>query len=542
MFNELSQRAEQVLNSKKSLWAVIFLGIAFRFIRYLYNPSLWFDESDTAIDIISRSFSDLINPSPDWSSKYPYGFLIIEKLATQIFGNSEYALRLFPFISGIVSLFLFFKVAAHYLSPKALLIALGLFAILDPLIYYSSELKPYSSDLTFALLVFVLAIYIQSRNLNLPRIVLFGVSGAVIVWFSYPSLFVLAGVGLSLAMYSLGSKEWKRLWGLLTIYAMWALSFITCYFIYIRNLQANFDMSVEDLLILERSFVPFPPKSLNDLRWIMDNFFEVFSNPVGLTFTGIAAFVFLCGCLTLFRDNKEKFYLLISPILFALLASILHQYPFKGRLIVFLIPFIVLFIAEGVEYVMEKISVNSAIPGIVLVGVLFVYPLSWAVYHAKSPSSAEEIRPVLSYIKNHWRDGDVIYVHYYAQYAFEYYSKHHPMPYNFNEKNYVIGIAPRGWYRTWRKQQVSKYYDAEAPVKQSSIDIFKIYTKDLDRLKGNKRVWILFTGTIPKDGITEEKFFLFHLETIGKRLDSFGRAGIAAVYLYDLSGEISQID
>ena len=218
MIKRLSQRIGQLYNSNQLPWIIIGIGIILRLVRYLYNPALWFDESDAALDIIIRPFSDLINPSPDWSSKYPYGFLIIEKVATQIFGNSEYALRLFPFISGIASVFLFYKVAEHYLRPKALLIALGLFAISDTLIYYSSELKPYSSDLNFTLLLIICSIYIQSRKLNLVRSALFGGLGAVMPWFSYPSAFVLAGVGLSFAVFSINRKDWLRLWRLLAIY------------------------------------------------------------------------------------------------------------------------------------------------------------------------------------------------------------------------------------------------------------------------------------------------------------------------------------
>jgi 4-amino-4-deoxy-L-arabinose transferase-like glycosyltransferase len=527
-----------IYNSNKLPWIIICAGIVLRLIRYLYNPSLWFDESDTAIDIINRPFSDLINPSPDWSVKYPYGFLIIEKLATQLFGNSEYALRLFPLVSGIVSLFLFYKVARYYLKHNDVLIALGLFAILDPLIYYSSELKPYSSDLALALLIFIVSTYIDSKKLNLPLIIFYGIFGAIIVWVSHPSIFVLAGVGVILATYSWNMKEWSKLWGLLTVYLMWVLSFISCYFIYIQKLQLNFDMSVEELLMIERSFVPFPPKSLNDIRWIIDSFFEMFNTPTGLSLTGIAAFVFLVGCISLFQSNKKKFFLLISPILFTIFASIIHQYPFKNRLIIFLVPFILLFIAEGIEFIREKISVKSAIPGMVLVGVLFIYPVSWAIYHAKSPTNNEEIRLEINYIKNNWQDGDIIYVYYYAQYAFEYYTKFHPNSYAFDENDFIVGIAPRGWYRTWRKQHVSKYYGPDAPLKQSSTEIFMTYIKDINKLKGRKRAWILFTGNIIKDGMQEEKFITFYLDTIGNKLDYIGHPGVAAVYLYDLSGEV----
>ena len=542
MGNKIYQKLTQLLNSDILPWVIIAIGIILRLLRYAHNPSLWFDESDTAIDIIIRPFSDLINPSPDWSSKYPYGFVLLVKFATQVFGNSEYALRLVPILFGILSVFLFYRVAKNYINRPATIVALGLFTILDRLVFESANLKPYTSDLAFALLIFIWVDYIKSKKINMADIALAGLAGAIMVWFSYPALFVLSGVGSCLAVFSLSKKDWARTWNLAIINIMWASSFIAFYFIYIRNLQSNFDMSVEDLLMWERGFVPFPPKSLNDIRWIMDNFFEMFNNPAGLTFTGLAAFAFLLGCISLFQRNKEKFFLLISPVLFTLLASILHQYPFKNRLIIFLVPFILLFIAEGVEFIREKITVKSAMPGIVLVGVLFIYPVSWAVYHAKSPTNHEEIRPEINYIKNNWQDGDIIYVHYYAQYAFEYYTKYHPDRHVFDEDDFIVSIAPRGWYRTWRKQHVYRYYEPDAPIRQTSTDIFKAYIKDLKKLNGHKRAWILFSATIVKDGIQEEKFIAFHLDTIGKRLDSFGRAGISTVYLYDLSEEALIVD
>jgi hypothetical protein len=540
--NKIYQRLTQLFNSDKLPWVIIALGIILRLIRYVHNPSLWFDEADTAVDIISRPFLNLIEPSPDWSSKYPYGFLLLVKSATQIFDNSEYSLRLVSILFGILSVFLFYRVAKNYVKPPAIIVALGLFAILDPLIFQSSNLKPYTADLFFALLIFIWLDYIKSKKINITDIAFAGLVGAIMIWFSYAALFVLAGVGSCLAVFSLSKKDWSRAWHLAIIYFMWASSFIAFYFIYIRNLQSNFDMSVEDLLMWERAFVPFPPKSLNDIRWIIDTFFEIFRDPVGLTFTGIAAFLFLVGCISIFQSNKEKFYLLISPVFFTLLASILHQYPFKNRLIIFLVPFILLFIAEGVEFVREKTSVKSTMLGMVLVGLLFIYPVSWTVYHAKSPTNHEEIRPAINYIKNNWQDGDIIYVHYYAQYAFEYYTKYHPDRHVFNQDDFIISIAPRGWYRTWRKQHVYRYYKPDAPIRQTSTDIFKAYINDLNKLKGHKRAWILFTATIVKDGIQEEKFIVFNLDTIGKRLGFFGHSGVGAVYLYDLSEDALMVD
>jgi hypothetical protein len=518
-------------------WIIIAIGIGLRLIRYLHNPSLWFDEAVIGLDIIKRPFADLIDPSPDWSAKHPLAFLVMVKLAIQIFGNSEYALRLFPLVSGIFSLFLFYKISKHYLGPYGALIGLALFAILDPLVFQSSNVKPYSSDITVALLILAFAIYIESLKITPLHFVFYSFFGASFVWLSHPSVFVLAGIGMSLILFKLLDKENVEVKKIMAISAIWAMSFIANYFMYIRKLQAAFNISVKEMLsVMEHAYMPVPPKSVDDIKWYIELFFEIFKYPLGMTLTGVVAATFIIGIFSIYSQNRRKFFVLFSPILFTFLAAALHQYPFKGRFIFFLVPNFLIFIAEGIEYVRKNTTQRSSIIWVVLVALIFFHPLSFAAYRIKKPLYKENIKPILRYIKDHWQRGDIIYVHYYAQYPFEYYTRFHPEPYYFEDAKYVIGIAPRGWYRHWRRQEVLKYYAPDTPVKQSSIEIFKIYARDLDRLKGNQRVWILFTSAIIKDGINEEKFFIYHLENMGKQLDFFGNPGVSSVYLYDLSG------
>ncbi len=539
MNNCLSQKLRALYNSGRLPWIIIGLGIILRIIRYLHNPAFGFDESSNAVDIISRSFVELFGPSSDESIKYPYGFMVLERLAVLVFGNGEYALRLPPLLLGILSPILFYKLIQNNIKPYAVLVALGLFAILEPLIMQSSNVKPYMGDLTFALMIVIWADYIKTRSLNVANVVLAGFAGAVIIWFSYPSLFVLAGVGVCLAAFCLSNKEWSRLGKLVIVYLMWAASFLACYFMYIQKLISNFDVSMEEMLMMEQAFMPFPPQSLNDIKWIMDSFFQMFSNPLGLTFTGLAAVAFLVGFISLYRNNKRNLLLFISPLLVTLLASVLHQYPSKGRLIIFLIPFILLFISEGIEYIRKRISVHSASPGLILLGVIFIYPFLWSAYHTVNPNSPENVKPALHYIKDNWQEGDMLYVHYYPQYILEYYSEFHPEPITFDKENIVIGIAPRGWYRHWRKEHVSRYYGSDTYFKQTNTEILNEYIKDLNKLKGLKRVWVLFSSVIMKGGIQEEQFYVFHLDKIGNRLDKFGRSGVVNVYLYDLSNQPS---
>lgn len=535
--NQVTERSKYLFASGQLLWTIICVGVVLRLVRYLYNPSLWFDESNIAIDIISRPISELINPSPDYNQAYPLAFMILTKLFIQFMGTSEYVIRLFPLITSILSLFFFYRVAKNYLNSNSVAIALGLFAVLDTLVFESSNLKPYSSDVLCTLVIFTLASYFQNKNLNMTRSILFGISGALAIWFSNPSVFVLAGVGASLVVFSLIDKSWKEAGKLLISYSMWILSFIANYLLYLRSLKANFSVGMEQILAFQDAYMPVPPTSVAEVKWFMELFFDVFSNPISMPLVGVAALAFLVGCFSLYREKRRTFIIVISPIAVTFLAGALHQYAFKGRFILFLLPLMLLIIAEGAEYIRNATFQNSRVIGTVFIIFLFLHPVTLSAYRVIKPFYWEDMRPVLEYVQDKWQEGDIIYVHYYAQYPFDYYTNHYPEPYRFEKDEYIIGIAPRGWYRNYRKQDAFKYYDPEAPVKQSSSEIFNLYHKELDKLKGKKRVWLLFTAAIPKNGIDEERFLIYHLEKSGRQLDYHGSSGISAVYLYDLSDD-----
>jgi uncharacterized membrane protein len=176
------------------------LGGALRFAQYLANRSLWLDEAFLALNVVQRPFSQLLQPLDD-EQVAPIAYLLAEKLAVITPGDNEYALRLFPCLAGIAALLLFYAVAKSCLAPKGLLISLVLFAVSGPLSYYSSEVKQYSSDVTVALLLYFLVLrYVERGELSGRSAVLLGTGGAIAIWFSHPAIFVLAGIGASLAL------------------------------------------------------------------------------------------------------------------------------------------------------------------------------------------------------------------------------------------------------------------------------------------------------------------------------------------------------
>jgi len=65
-----------------SIIAVIF-GLAVRLVQYLSNRSLWGDEAAISLNIINRSYRELLTPLSN-NQAAPPGFLTVEKLAVQL--------------------------------------------------------------------------------------------------------------------------------------------------------------------------------------------------------------------------------------------------------------------------------------------------------------------------------------------------------------------------------------------------------------------------------------------------------------------------
>jgi uncharacterized membrane protein len=479
------------------VWLIIGLGTVFRVAQYLSGRSLWLDEAKLALNIVDKSFSGLLQPL-GYDAAAPVGFLILEKLAVQLFGPGENSLRLLPLLSGILALVLVYPVASQFLESAAVTVALALFAVLDNLIYYSSEVRQYSSDVACTLLILLLAMMVERKGLATRWLICYALVGAALIWVSHPAIFVLAGVGLVSALALVKSRNWKQVGRLAIVGALFLVSFTASYLVSLNGVLAN-QALIDDW---GGAFFPFPPRSLANLKWPIDTFFQVFDNPIGLALPGLGAAALIIGAGTLWFRDRTKVLLLSAPIFVTLFASALRMYPFNGRFLLFLVPILLLFVAEGSVQVSGKTPGMSLIVKGVVVGLLLFHPTLAAAKHLISPRTAEEIRPVLDYVSEHRQKSDVVYAYYSAKYALAYYSTRYQLG------DAVIGIEARS--------QPSRYLT------------------ELDRLRGNERVWILFSHVYNWQGIDEEKLFLDYLDTSGARLDSFASPG-AKVYLYDLS-------
>ena len=149
--------------------------------------------------------------------------------------------------------------------------------------------------------------------------------------------------------------------------------------------------------------------------------------------------------------------------------------------------------------------------GVSLCVLLFLFPVHQAISNLLNPDrmEREEVRPVMTYLSQHFRKGDRLYLYHSSRQAFEYYAKR----FGLEEVKYQLGVVSK---KNWDK-----------------------YIDDLRALRGNDRVWILFSHVHKKSGVDEEKFFLFVLNSMGTQVESFKRTG-ASVYLYELPSNSTQ--
>lgn len=484
---------------------IVALGILLRLRQYFADRSLWVDEASLALNIVNRSFGGLTRPL-DYNQGSPVGFLFIEKFFVLIFGNNEYSLRLFPLASGLLSIYLIWRIVREQIGIYGRFAVL-MIAISPPLIYYSSELKQYSSDVMFSLLIVYLATFCLRGSPKIGNYISLGIAGMVSIWVSHPSVFVLAGTGLILVFKCLNEKTYKQLVPILGMGALWALMLGMTYFISLRYLMAN--TYLKDYWI--NNFVPIPPWS--NLDWYPKAFSSLLGN-IASSFeqsywSWLCFFLVLFGFVSYFSKNRNIALLLFAPFPLTLLASALQRYPFGGRLIFFLVPFIVLFMSNGLSLIYELFVRWNHRSGLLVYGIIALLLLGIPGYEATqnfiSPPMEEHIKPVLEYIQANDQAGDTIYV-------------------------YSGSVTPFRYYAPFYGLDLDT-----TTVIEGSGGVNR-FLRDLNELDGRNRIWFIFTHVIGCGYCTGDKlqFYVQSLDEHGTQMDDFHAPG-ADVFLYDLT-------
>jgi hypothetical protein len=512
---------------------LLVLGAGLRIGLFLQNRSLWLDEATVALNILHKGPWELLGPL-GFDQAAPPGFLLLVKAAERVFGASEFALRLVPLLWGLASLPLFFGLARRRLRPAAAPLACLLFAIAEPLVYYSAEVKQYSGDVALELVLWWFASRVEEEPLRLSGFAALGLAGATALFFSHTAVFVLGGIGLAFFAAARPARGQPGLAGPALTGCLWAAGFAGVYALSLHYLVGNAQLV---RYFTERA-PGFPPAGiLAEGRWFVGRLLEVFQSPGGLDRDGIPALCAVVGAAVIFRRDRRALVTWAGPAALALLAAVLRVFPFEGRLVLFVVPALYLIVAEGAEEIVRGTRPGGLIVAGALGVLLLLHPVAAAVEGLGRPRYFEQIAPVLEHVSTSRRSGDVVYLYYGSQYAARYYLETRRLSLADVPASELLApataAAGSGWYAPALVSRPPGFF-----VGSSSRENWFQYGRQLDALAGHPRVWIIFSHVHIGNGVDERRFFLEHLDRMGTKLEAFEEPG-ASAYLYDLRARLS---
>jgi Dolichyl-phosphate-mannose-protein mannosyltransferase len=497
-----------------SVWlpvAVIIAGAAVRLWQYAGRASLFIDEAALARDIVDRPLRQLLFEPLPFDQIAPPGFLMVEKVAVTLFGNNEYALRLFPVACGILSLVLLWRVASRLMQGAAVSAAIALMAFAPGLIAYSCMVKQYSSDVAASLVLMLLALDLRQAVPSVRRACWAGVAGVVVAWFSQPAVLTLAGLGAALVALAILEPDKTAFRRALLVACLWSVSAAGAV---LGTLRVVASPSARFMLASwNYGFPPRPLAPLSAAAWLWHEITSSVLDVQGFAYRWPGLYVALAvmGLAGLWRMRRDHAAIVVAPLLAALAAAAAQRYPFAGRLALFVAPSLVLAAAAAAPALGALVPRHRAIVSSVA-AVLIALPAAHALRRSHPVYDPEPLASSLSHLASARRAGDRVYVYYGSAQAFLFYASR----FGFAKDDYVIG----GCHRS------------------HPIDYFR----ELDRFRGSPRLWVVIAHANPK--LEEVQAILGYLGRIGVSRDSLVVQALPAderpalgsrVDLYDLS-------
>ena len=366
------------------------------------------------------SFKDLFLELP-FGQRAPFGLALVWKGLLALQADGRHLLRLPALVAGIAQLPLFWAATKGLdQGQKAPVAVLWIMAVAPNLILFGSQVKPYVFDVFFSTLLLYLA-----RPFLLPgwpgpgRAIALFAGVWISLFFSYPSWFVAAGLCCALFIHNGFKRPW--LWGGLGLGSLLIVLFI-------------WSGSGQTGDFLQTFWAEGYPRAAG-WWWFMALAQSLFGGLSSPTFLATKDLFYLFGWLYLplcvfafLRLRRQKRYgllgLLLLPSLFCLAAAALHAYPYRGRLILFMMPQIHLLLAWGLPGLASRPGPTLSRPGfqrIALWGMAALILLCGGVSLAEYAYPCQGVRSGLELIARQEQEGDLIIVDEYAAQVVNYY-------------------------------------------------------------------------------------------------------------------------
>jgi len=475
------------------LCLILTAGIFYRFEVYLIPKLFTFDEAQliynfTNNDGILWTFFPLQN-----FQVAPPVFLILTKILALLFGFNEKVFTFIPFISGIISVFIFYLLSEKILVKKrAIIFANFLFAINYSLITYGNTFKQYTLDTLIFMLALIFVSKLEVKGLKNLDVLKYGIIFTLLFLTSQPVIFILFGFIVyhfiktlkEVIMLFLNASLDKTLKNFVK-FVFKALKYFKFCLIPILPFA---------LAILTKLSLPGDFSSYMDEYW-QYGFLSIKNLPALLS-ENLKFFVYqskylypllpfaAAGFIIFILRKKRINQIFLLSMFGAVLASILHLYPLLIRLIIYLIPFLIIFISIAFDVEIPNKKADKAVSCILIFGAIISTILfsSHNIFktNMKIFLASNEARAVNSILFENFKRGDTLIMPSFSKPFYHYYSNQN----NFSSDKILF---------------INSYH----------IEKFKT---DFNQIKDNTTYWIYLISDV--SGISQEKLIdekLMHL-------------------------------
>jgi hypothetical protein len=367
-------------------------GAALVIYQWAVARPLWLDEEMIAINLRERGLLALIGRlSPDMVA--PYGWLVLERLTLVTFGAGERALRLFPLLFGLATIATALWIGARWLNAVGASVLVLLCSFGQWVTYSCVELKHYSADMCFALLLPALAAEGVRRSPTRVRpqytyAYWWGVA-AIAQFFGNGALFVTPACAVVIVAVALSRSGVRAAVHAALPGVVWLAAFAVNYTITLRPARGS------EFLQGYWAFA-LPPASagvVETVRWIGERLVPFARKPggaaFGLVFWGAAVAGFAVA-----RERQRPLALLnLTVPLSAFALAAVGVLPFFERLVLWVVPALYVGVAlladrsvpaavAAVRLKPDAINVKVATDVTVAPGVSRIYATSIALFIA----------------------------------------------------------------------------------------------------------------------------------------------------------------
>lgn len=487
------------VNNPLNIYAflILLLGIILR-LHNLGVAALWYDEAWRALIVSSDHWMESLKVI---LCPLPLLFILIPRMITDIFGNTEFCLRIMVALSGILALIFLYLIVIRLAGTIPAIIALFMMSLQPEFIYYSRIFKQYSFDILFTLILLYLTerFYDKDNNFSFKwaEYILFSFFILIGIYFSFILILIYPAIFLIL-LWSLRRKI-KYFIAFIVLALISSMEYLM-YYIKFLSFQRS-DYLIE---FWGKHFFRSSDGLMNNITGLCCGFLDVFKkyifhyrNPIGIYVIDLTALLFLISFVTGIYwlskkgNNRVSFYIFSSWALIALLAF-LQIWPYSpARVNIFIYSIFFIPVSIGLKYVFfdskyAHKNMTISMLALVFLGAMYlpVSRFNW-FYGNDSP---EDIRPDIKIMYNDLGRDDKVFIYEQTMYSFSYYSREYT-PF----KQYQHKLLNGDHFR--------KFDDS------FNLVDFRSY---LDKAKDkNMRIWVLCTyGDPPPIKLSEIKEIL----------------------------------